>query len=79
MRRVEKRLKKASDKHHKDEVAHNSIKDIHHWNSDVEHELKAKKESGYVADASVKDFLDLKPASKLKIFIHARTFDGPIF
>ena len=58
---------------------HNNINDILRQNNDVEVELKAKTESKSVADATVEDFLDLKPALKLKNFIRAHKFDGHIF
>ena len=41
--------------------------------------MKAKTESGSIADVTVKDFRNLKPASKPRNFIHARNFDGHIF
>ena len=41
--------------------------------------MRDKTEIGSVADATVQDFLNLKPASKLENFIHARRFDGHIF
>ena len=77
--REDRRLKKASEQQCKEEVAYNTIQDILQQNSGVEQELQDKTESGYVSDATVQDFLDLKPASKLENLIHARRFDGHTF
>ena len=77
--REDRRLKKASEQQCKEEVAYNTIQDILQQNSGVEQELQKKTESGSVSDATVQDFLDLKPASKLENFIHAGRFDGHVF
>ena len=57
----------------------NTILDILQKNKSVEEELALTQESNLFADAVVAAFLQLKPASKLEDFIHARKFTGKSF
>ena len=77
--RKKKRLDELAIKHRKSVAAHNAIGDILRRNKAVEDELSGKTESGSFADATVADFLSLKPAQKLEDFIHVRKFNGKTF
>mmetsp|Transcript_44512 Transcript_44512/g.93388 ORF Transcript_44512/g.93388 Transcript_44512/m.93388 type:complete len:511 (-) Transcript_44512:806-2338(-) len=77
--REDKRRKKIIEDAHRGEIEKNAIDAILARNESVERELKEKKESRSLADATVADFLELKPASKLEDFIHARKFEGQTF
>jgi hypothetical protein len=48
-------------------------------NKAAEEELKLRVVCGSVENATVSDFLSLKPASKLKNFFHARMFNGKTY
>jgi ribosomal protein L15 len=79
VRRAEKRRRKMAEQHDKAVTEYHTINDILRRNAEVENELKDRVTSGVVADATVTDFLSLKPASKLEDFIHARKFSGKTF
>ena len=55
-----------------------TILNILEKNKNVEDELANMTESGLISDASVANFLGLT-VSKLKDFIHARKFEGPVY
>ena len=73
LKRNEKRRSRLSDKYKKAVVERDVIENILEKNMAVELEL------GSFADATVADFLALKPASKLEDYIHARKFTGKTF
>jgi len=78
-KRKEKRRKKLAAVFQDQMVARNAISEILLRNTEVEAELSKKTESGSFTDATVADFLSLKPAQKLEDFIHARKFNGKKF
>ena len=71
-KRKEKRRKHLAKSFKDAEVERNTILDILRKNKSVEEELALTQESNLFADATVAAFLELKPASKLEDFIHAR-------
>ena len=77
--RKEKRRKHLAKSFKDAEVERNTILDILRKNKSVEEELTLTQESNLFADSTVAAFLQLKPASKLEDFIHARKFTGKSF
>ena len=77
--RLDKRRRKLAEEHSKAITTRSTIQHIRQRNAEVEAELESKVFGDVIADASVQDFLNLKPAQKLIDFIHARKFTDDVF
>lgn len=73
---LEMRRRKMTEKYELQVKEYNIRLDILQCNKAVEEELKLHVACGSVENATVSDFLSLKPASKLKNFFHARMFNA---
>ena len=78
---ADKNLQHSSDAYNAAIVKYNTVKDILEKNASVEEEILAaiNSRTGEVAQlkqATIEDIFGLKPANKLKWFIHARKFTG---
>jgi hypothetical protein len=77
--RQQKHRSKAEKKHAVALEEYKIINQILSRNNDVEVAMRATTNSGSLEDVTIASFMKVKPASKLKDFIHCRKFDGKTF